>query len=767
MTMPSKRGLLLSAISGVLALQSVAPATAQTGLVLEVVRVTAQKREQSLQEVPVSVTAFTADVIDRARIDNFTDYAVKTPNVGFQQQGSNADTRFSIRGVTNVGGQASSVGVYVDEVNVTPNVVLTGASRTSDISLLDIERIEVLRGPQGTFFGRNTMGGAINITTVKPDTGESYGEVTLEAGEDDYFRVRGSGNVAISDTLALRGAAYYDEEDGFIDNKGPAGVGNAQENEGARLALRWLPNNDITADFTASYSNMEQDHQAAVPTGMLGEIPSQVVSDGGFLFPIFGLELWPLQDVAFFPDNYTDIATDMKREQENETLTFTANVEVDLGAVTLTSVTGYIDNEFSLGGDGDASVVPAFFVGRDSDMSAFSQEFRLSSNGEGEFNWMIGAIYSDDEVNSTDISTHLASDPYLALWDVLGILEFGLPGDIGDIIANGPTGISVGNFEDVDRGSETTSYAVFTDVTWNFADSWSLGAGLRYTYDEVDYYEVTRPTLTIPVADIRADKDFDDISPRLNLSWLPSDELTVYASVSKGYKVGGFNPNQDLVDLFFEEETGWNYELGLKTALWDNRVQINSAIFYFDWDDLQSRGQDVRTQRQVVVNAESASTQGLELEMTALLCEGLTLGLGYGYLDAEFDTFREAVDTNGNVFDASGNTIPLAPEHSVNASLDYSLALGEGEAYARVDYSYLDNQFTSVDNTPAREIDSYDLWNARIGYDAEHWGAQAFVENLLDEEYSSGTENLETFYTGMQRTVGRGRWAGVRLNVRF
>ena len=767
MTMPSKRGLLLSAISGALALQSVAPATAQTGLVLEVVRVTAQKREQSLQEVPVSVTAFTADVIDRARIDNFTDYAVKTPNVGFQQQGSNADTRFSIRGVTNVGGQASSVGVYVDEVNVTPNVVLTGASRTSDISLLDIERIEVLRGPQGTFFGRNTMGGAINITTVKPDTGESYGEVTLEAGEDDYFRVRGSGNVAISDTLALRGAAYYDEEDGFIDNKGPAGAGNAQENEGARLALRWLPNNDITADFTASYSNMEQDHQAAVPTGMLGEIPSQVVSDGGFLFPIFGLELWPLQDVAFFPDNYTDIATDMKRQQENETLTFTANVEVDLGAVTLTSVTGYIDNEFSLGGDGDASVVPAFFVGRDSDMSAFSQEFRLSSNGEGEFNWMIGAIYSDDEVNSTDISTHLASDPYLALWDVLGILEFGLPGDIGDIIANGPTGISVGNFEDVDRGSETTSYAVFTDVTWNFADSWSLGAGLRYTYDEVDYYEVTRPTLTIPVADIRADKDFDDISPRLNLSWLPSDELTVYASVSKGYKVGGFNPNQDLVDLFFEEETGWNYELGLKTALWDNRVQINSAIFYFDWDDLQSRGQDVRTQRQVVVNAESASTQGLELEMTALLCEGLTLGLGYGYLDAEFDTFREAVDTNGNVFDASGNTIPLAPEHSFNASLDYSLALGEGEAYARVDYSYLDNQFTSVDNTPAREIDSYDLWNARIGYDAEHWGAQAFVENLLDEEYSSGTENLETFYTGMQRTVGRGRWAGVRLNVRF
>jgi len=176
------RTLLTTAV-----LLHVAAAQAQqagAGPVLEEVLVTAQKREQSLQDVPLSITAFTAATIDRAGIRDFSDYAVKTPNVGFQQRGSRADTRFGIRGITNVGGQASSVGVYVDEVNVVPNVITTGTSRTADISLLDVARIEVLRGPQGTFFGRNTMGGAINITTVKPDLESPDGKLTLEAADE-------------------------------------------------------------------------------------------------------------------------------------------------------------------------------------------------------------------------------------------------------------------------------------------------------------------------------------------------------------------------------------------------------------------------------------------------------------------------------------------------------------------------------------------------------------------------------------------------------
>ena len=241
------------------------PAYAQSEqLVLEEVIVTAQKREQSLQDVPISVTAFTADVIDRAGITDFADYAMKTPNLGFQQRGNRAETKFSIRGITNIGGQANSVGMYVDEVSVTPNVITTGQSRTADLSLLDIERIEVLRGPQGTFFGRNTMGGAISITTEKPDLTEAFGKVTLEAGEYDYYKIRAMGNAPLGDTVALRGAAYYDENDGFIDNKGPSDASNASENKGARLALRWEPNSDLVADFTAQYSKNQQDYPALV-----------------------------------------------------------------------------------------------------------------------------------------------------------------------------------------------------------------------------------------------------------------------------------------------------------------------------------------------------------------------------------------------------------------------------------------------------------------------------------------------------------------------
>ena len=740
---------------------------ASNGLVLEEVVVTAQKREQSLQQVPISVTAFTEKAIDRAGIVEFADYAVKTPNLGFQEQGNRANTKFGIRGVTNIGGQANSVGVYVDEFNVVPNVLTTGQSRTADTSLLDIERIEVLRGPQGTFFGRNTMGGAINITTQKPDLEETFARLTAEAGEDEHYLIRGSGNLPVSDTMALRGAAYYQEYGGFIDNRGPSGASNSEDNRGARLSLRWQPRPEMLVDIAASWSEMEQAFPSAVPTGNLGAIPSQVVDQGGFLFETLGLPAWPLETVPFHPQNFSETATDLGRRTDSETSIFTGRVEYEFERMRLTSVTGYIDNSYGQFGDGDASVAPAFSVSRNSDLSAFSQEIRLSSIGGGDFNWMAGFIFSDDESEETDISTHLATDPYLVLWDALGVLEFGLPGDVFDIINNGPTGVSLGNFEDVDRGSETRSYALFGDITWDFAERWSAALGLRYTYDEVEYFEVTRPTVTIPEANVADDENFDDFSPRFNLSWLPTDALTVYGTISKGYKVGGFNANQDLVAPFFKEETGWNYELGLKSTLWERRLQFNTALFYFDWNDLQVRGQDVRTQRQVVVNADAAHTQGLEIEVRALLADGLTLDLGYGYLEAEFDNFKGAIDTNGDLFEADGNTIPLAPENTFTAGLEYAFDLMGGEAWVRTDYSFIDDQFTSADNASERVIDSFELWNVRIGYEATRYSVQAFVENLADEEYSSAVENLETFYTGFQRTGGRPRWAGVRLDVKL
>ncbi|MEQ9395714.1 TonB-dependent receptor [Haliea sp.] len=737
------------------------------GPMLEEVLVTAQKREQSLQNVPVSVTAFSAETIERAGIRDFEDYAMKTPNVGFQQRGSRSDTKFGIRGVTNIGGQANAVGVYVDEVNVVPSVLSTGTSRTADTQLLDIERIEVLRGPQGTFFGRNTMGGAINITTVKPDPSGFDASVVAEVGEWDHLLGRAMVNVPLGDSVALRATVYYDENDGFITNRGPSGASNSEQNQGGRLALSWNPSQRLALDLSASWSRLEQDYPAMVPSGNLGSIPTQVVTDGGFLFDVFDVPVWPLGDVPFFPANHDHTATDMDRAESSDTAIYTARLVYDFDRFTLTSVTGYIDNEFSQAGEGDASVAPAFFVSRDSELDAFSQELRLSGDWNGDTTWMVGAIYARDETVETDLSTHLATDPYLALWDILGVLEFGLPGDIGDIITNGPSGVTVGNFEDVDRGADTTSYAAFGDMSWRISEHWEVAVGLRYTQDEVDYFEVTRPAITIPVSDISTSRDFDDWSPRLNVSWFPTEQVTIYGTVSKGYKVGGFNASQDLVKLTFEPEEGWNYELGLKSRFWNERVQLNAAAFYFDWSDLQVRGQDVRTQRQVVVNADSAYTQGGELELSALLTASLSLNLAYGYLDAEFDRFPNAIDTNGNLFDGSGLRIPLAPENTFSAALQYEFLLGSWDGFLRVDYSFIDDQFASADNSPERLIESYELWNLRAGIDNGHFGIQAFVENLADEEYSSGVENLETFYTGMQRSVGKPRWAGVRLEYNF
>jgi iron complex outermembrane receptor protein len=376
---------------------------------LETITVTAQKRVQSILEVPVTITAFTEADLERSTIRGFEDYAIRTPTVGFTRQGARGVTKVAIRGISNIGGKANSVGIYVDEFNIAPNILVTGYSRTADTGLYDVEQIEVLRGPQGTYFGRNTMGGAISITTRKPDPSAASGSLGLEADDFGGWFARGLYNAPLGDDSALLLTAYNRDIGAFIENDGPSGADNSGSERGARLAFR-LDRDGTTVDAALSRSRDAQDFPDFVPGGSLGTIPTQlgqVVTAWPVLFrPLTAPPIntaafpeWPLPSrrVPFWPDNRRRHATDLPFETRSTTDLATLRVALDLGDnLSLTSVTGWIRNDFRQAGDGDMSPYPAFFVSRDSQMTGFSCQRRSKSD---PLWWLVA------EVNLTHLGT--------------------------------------------------------------------------------------------------------------------------------------------------------------------------------------------------------------------------------------------------------------------------------------------------------------------------------------------------------------------------
>ena len=770
---------------------------------LEEVVVTAQKREQSLLDVPTSITAFSASDIEASRLQRFSDYALRAPNVGFSNpSGDRSDVRFSIRGIGPIsrGGLGNSVGVYIDEFNISPNLL----ARTVDTQLQDAARIEILRGPQGTFFGRNTVGGAVSITSQKPDTEERSGHVKADYSSWDSIAVEGAFNLPLGDTLATRVLAYYDESDGFLDQRGPHDEANATENKGLRAALRWQPDETSTLDLSVTFSDQKQELPNFVPTGnaseslaLLEELVSaitgqdQTLSD---LADLIGAEQPTPNGV--FPDNTTNINTDIGAPSKNETTIITGRYVKSFDAFDLTLVGGYIDNSYDIDGEGDFSANPSFTVSREVDFDAYSFEARLSGE-RGKLTWLAGIYYGEDEVEQQQFTDHLASDPFTTNpLPGIGINAF----DLAFFCIGGSSGIpgcptspadgfqpyvigrdsSIGLWENVNFGSEVESTAAFFDVTYAVTDKLDFSFGGRYTDESVSGFRVEGP-LADPFAPRESNPgvsdNFDDFSPRFAVVYQVTDAVNVYGSASSGFRSGGPNPladdpNTGPDESKFEPETITNYEVGVKGSLCDGKVQGGLSLFFMDWEDIQVRSQDPITQRQFVQNASDAESQGLELEVAWLPIDELRLNLTYGYLDAEFGDFESARTLDGALIDASGKDVPNSPDHTVSAVMRYELPewnLG-GDAlrsHLQAEYTWIDDIQTDIADNPRRLNESYELINLRMDLAVDRYTVQFFVENLADEEYRFGTNNLETYLSGAQASVGEGRRIGVSLRADF
>ncbi|SHG77157.1 TonB-dependent receptor [Ferrimonas marina] len=740
---------------------------------IEVIEVTAQKRVQRLQDVPVSIAVIDEQELALSRMDGLTNLAQKAPNVSVSSRGSRADTRVTIRGIANIGGRANNVGIYVDGFNIAPNVTVAGGSRTADMKLIDPAQIEVLRGPQGTYFGRNTMGGVLNISTVQPSSDAVGGEFALDYSSWNTIEGKGALNVPLGDTAAMRVTGYYDQTDGFLDNAGSAD-GNSGENYGGRVGFNWQPTDRFSADAALSYSKMQQDNYNMLPSGQLSSIPAMIapiVNNGMPALgvpsgPDLGLDPWPVAGPGLLPDNEDTLSTDLNRDSEAETTIANARLTWDLGAAELVSITGYINNDFAEAGDGDMTVYPSFLVSRDSTMKAWSQEFQLRSSGNNRLNWLVGAIVGHDEIEETDYSEHLASDPYMLYWDIAFWDILGQPPELIPALGSG---ISIGLLEDVDRINETDTWAVFGNLDYQLTDHWKLGLGGRYSSDTVTFTEVTRPNLINPVNNSTREGDFSDFSPRADLTWQPSRDLTLYTTVSRAYKAGGFNPNVDMEGLDqFDEESGVNYEFGIKGSM-GNQLRYSTALYYFDWADLQVRGQDVLTQRQFIQNAAEAHAQGIELDVSWEPIDSLKFHAGIGFQEVEFDDFKEAITTDNEIIDATGNAVPYAPELTYNLAADwfqYDLISGF-DGRLRLEYSYMDEQYTDVENSEERRLDSYGIANARYQLDNGTHQFTLYVENLADEFYLVGSQGLETYINGRQMIVGEPRRFGASYKFRF
>ncbi|MEM8985678.1 MAG: TonB-dependent receptor [Pseudomonadota bacterium] len=724
----------------------------------DVIVVTAQKRAQALEDVPISLTVFGADELERANIDEFADYALRTPNVSFVNRGTRSQTRIAIRGISPIStsGSANLTGIFVDEFNIAPNI----STRTADPQLFDTEQIEILRGPQSTFFGRNVVAGALSITSKQPSLEEAEAELSLEAGSFDFYRVRAAASVPLSDTVAVRGLFYYDENGGFLENQG-SGPSNGEENFGGRVSILAKPTDQLTLSGSVFYTSNEQDLPSIVPSGFLSE-------SVGLLELFTPAGTVPVSEVPFYPENAEDISTDIGLPSENETLTLIGRMSYDFeNNINLTVIGGYIENEFRSEGEGDYTSLPAFTIRRDEDVSAFSIESRLSGSGE-RHTWMIGAIYAQDDFFTYQNSIQQTQNPLLPAYDAAFSFLGGiaLPG-----FAPFTLGVdtSAGFFENVEFELETKSYAFFAEYAYDVTDRLNISLGGRYSNDEIkgERRELPlmvglAPRLSTPEQDV----SFDDFSPRIAATYELNDTNTVYAVASRGYRTGGFNTSPG--DPAFDAESLWNYEIGVKGSTADQRFRYGVTAFMMDWENTQVRAQDLITQRQFILNAEGSEHNGVEVELGLTPLEGLDFEIAYGYVDATFNDFANARTLDGDPIDATGFQVPLSPENTFSALVQYERPLTDGlTGFVRGVYSYVDETREDVSLNDRRLNPAYEVVDFRLGMENESWSLQGYVENAFDEEYRFGTTNLETYLSGAQVIVGRPRNFGVLLTARF
>jgi len=766
--------LAASIASATLMMSQPAVVSAAESFSLEEVVVTARKRQESLLEAPVAITAVSGDDIEKQGITSMEQLSAKVPGlqIGRAAQTSNVVIRGIGSGINK--GFEQSVGMYVDGI-------YQSRSRQFTSALVDLQQVEVLRGPQGVLFGKNTVAGAIKVETATPQVGDELSGSLSVAWEPEQDTQRYTGIISgdLSDSVAARLVVRDSSSDGYFDNKFFNRDEQKKDDQFARLSLAWEASDTLSVEGKVSYLKMEGEGKELTINAIDSRLPTPgTVQLSGLLAPGFGAS-------SGF-DNYlgNQQSAPGGDVEDTESLSTSIKLEWDLGDYTLTALSGYSDFEFSQFHDVD--FLPVNFIQNldEEELKLYSQEIRLASNWDGAVNF-IGGVYYEKQELALDAITFLSGD----FGGVTPTSQFGPVSDIG---------------QSTDFDQETKTLAFFGEMTIDFTENLSLNLGLRYSEDEKDITKrvevgvgrpgsleiLVRPEDTLGstadnyvanavaaataagnplggaaaavyasalgryASDIPATRTEYHFDPSATLSWDYSDTGMVYMSFSEGYKSGGFNFSPDSanpdgtpnVSNEFEDESVTAWELGVKQELWDGRARFGAIAFYTDLENLQVTSFSGASF--VVGNAAEVTVKGIELDGQLLLTENLEVGGSLSYLDHEFGSYPGAAcstvekslatcpnSAGPGTKDLSGKRGAFAPEYSAALYLDYTFSFDQFEVNAHIDVNYKDEMFLADDLDENAHQDSFVKVDARLGLSTidGKWDFLLYGRNLTEE----------------------------------
>lgn len=736
----------LSALGGVIAsaadAQSTTGASTTTGEQIETVVVTAEKRSERLIDVPTSISVMTAEDLAAKNINAVSDISTRMPNV--EISGSSLYPAITIRGVTSEvsgtnSGFAPAAAVYVDDV-------YQGRDRATNLPMSGIQQIEVLRGPQGTLYGKNTIAGAINISTLRPgDDFIAFGDA--QYGNLDYTQFTGtiSGPI-VDDTLAASLSGVYRNRDGYIHNEFDGQNLNYDRALGGRFRAIYTITPKLTFDFGADYLH-ENDSESYLTTdySTLSLLP----------FP-------PYDTTPTFNPKTRDEALNSPEYGRRDVHGVSGRFDYDLSDMRLTSITATRGYQSGTGLDTDGTSLNIDHETYVNNANQFSQELRLTSTSPGPFQWIVGAFYYHERETNNFV---------LTVGDQFPGFLLGLP----------PLPAGYSDADESVSAIEENSIAGFLSGTYAITSDLKLAAGVRFTQDKKTFNFLQQEVT--PVSPSVASDLLVAIPPRveslteneptydISLTYDFTQDQVGYAKFSRGYKAGGFNafaitpPFNPKDSLAFRPEFLNNYEVGYKGSFWNGLISFNSAVFFDDYTDKQEQVENTVTLGIIVKNAARAQIYGAEFELDAVPIDGLTLSSTLGLLHGTYTSFPDAGTTNAcNCF--TGNDLAYAPrwEGSLAAEYDHSLDFWSGySAFARVELTHQSSSYSDPNDTVAYESRPYSLLNGRVGIEADHWGLYLWGKNLTNTYHlSGGTFELLT----VARAVNMPRTYGIELSLK-
>ncbi len=705
-------------------------ANEQKDSALEEIVVTATRRSVNVQAVPFSIRAISGKTLQDKGVERYLDWARLVPGLFTQDQGP-GEKRFIIRGVQSVG--PATVGVYFDDAVITnSNLEDDGGGRNAEIRLYDIERIEVLRGPQGTLYGANSFSGTIRIITNKPDprlySGALLTNFSTTHSGDPTYKLNGHFNAPIlEDKFAVRGVGWYENEGGFIDNiRLSRDDINDEETYGGRIAARLFANEKLTVTASALIQRTELNGKQR-------------------FFPTIG----DLQTDEYIIDRY-----------EDDVDLYQLSASYDAGYGTFEASTNLLNRDVLYRIDSTPFLLffelPLFLALTINDQTdrrdIWSNEVRFVSDFNGPFQTVVGAFFQREEKDFTSNVFSASSEglPLVSEPDVFGRVS----------------------------AYEKDEYALFGELTYDVTERISVLAGLRF----FDFDLTSQSSSTVPFGGLQGPapppdpnraSSQSDLSAKFGLSYKINEEALVYALASEGFRSGGTNSTGFgtlvIIPEEFESDSIWNYEIGAKTSWLDEHLIVNVSAYYIDWTNMQTIQQEPIQGFQYIGNAGAAEVTGFELELFALLAPGLDLTLAAGYQDARLTEDQPAL---GGEFEfpvgKNGDPIPSIPEFTGAVSLQYTVPIGRDlEGVIRGDLAHVGSSFSQFndDGLFQNKQDAYTIFDLRFGVRGARWEGVLYANNVFDERAEMTI--VENRITPLSVFTNRPRTVGIALTVNF